>query len=86
MELLELFLAGFALGLAVCWVYIRSLKAALKTCEAYLFTSGLTRSSRRRAPRTPPATAASDSGSPRLCRGGSRSLTSPGAHRRNSLL
>jgi len=36
MELLELFLAGFALGLAVCWVYIRSLKAALKTCEAYI--------------------------------------------------
>ena len=36
MELLPLFMAGFAAGLAVCWVYIRSLKGTIKLYETYI--------------------------------------------------
>jgi len=36
MELLPLFLAGFLVGLAVCWAYIVRLKASMKLYEAYI--------------------------------------------------
>ncbi len=36
MELLPLFLAGFAVGLAVCWAYIGRLKATIRLYETYI--------------------------------------------------
>jgi len=36
MNLLPFFVAGFAAGVAVCWVYIRSLKGTIKLYETYI--------------------------------------------------
>ena len=36
MELLPLFLAGFAAGVAACWAYIGRLKASIKLYETYI--------------------------------------------------
>jgi len=36
MKLLSLFLAGFAIGIAVCWAYIGSLKATIRLYETYI--------------------------------------------------
>ena len=36
MDLLSLFVAGFAAGLAVCWIYIGRLKATLKLYQVYI--------------------------------------------------
>jgi len=36
MRSLPLFLAGFAAGIALCWAYIRSLKATIRLYETYI--------------------------------------------------